>query len=376
MMMASPELLDFGKLLAAIPGDNQAGADLRADPSPTSPYYAIKDARSAARAAERQMVLGEDEASGNPPDWRPVLENATTALAEKTKDLEIAAYLVEALVRQHGFAGLRDGFRLARELVEKYWDGLYPMPDEDGLATRVAAFAGLNGVDAEGTLIAPIARVSLTEANGDGSLAHVHYQQATALGKITDPKLRERKVAQGAVPLEAFRKAVAESSPQFFGTLVQDLAQCQEEFAKLCAALDQRCNGEAPPASNIKAALASCLDVVRDVARNKLEAAPAKDGAAAKDAAGGAPGHPAPGQPVDAIQTREDAFRVLLKVADYFRRTEPHTVVSFTLEQVVRWGQMPLPELLAELIPDEAPRKALFKHVGIRPPEPAKEVKK
>jgi hypothetical protein len=32
---------------------------------------------------------------------------------------------------------------------------------------------------------------------------------------------------------------------------------------------------------------------------------------------------------------------------------------------------MPLPELLAELLPDEAPRKSLFKQVGIRPPEPA-----
>jgi type VI secretion system protein ImpA len=373
--MASPEVLDFGKLLAAIPGDNPAGIDLRGDSTPGSAYYAIKDARSSARAAERQLVLGEEEAAGNPPDWRPVLENARKALAEKTKDLEIAAYLIEALVRQHGFAGLRDGFRLARELVERFWDGLYPLPDEDGPATRVAALAGLNGVDAEGTLLAPIARVPLTEAGGNGRLAYVDYQQATALGKITDPKLRERKVAQGALSLDAFQKAVAESSPQFFGELVQDLAQCQEEFARLCEALDGRCNGDAPPASKIKDALTSCLDVVKDVARNKLGVAPAKAG---PDAVAGASGPiAAPGQPADAIQTREEAFRVLLKVADYFRRTEPHAVVSFALEQVVRWGQMPLPDLLAELIPDEAPRKNLFKQVGIRPTEPPpKEAKK
>jgi type VI secretion system protein ImpA len=374
--MASSELLDFGKLLAPVPGNNPTGVDLRADPSPASPYYAIKDARSAARAAERQRVLSEDEESSSPPDWRPVLENAAKTLAEKSKDLEIAAYLIEALVRQHGFAGLRDGFRLVRELVERYWDGLYPLPDEDGLASRVAALAGLNGVDAEGTLIAPIARVALTEANGDGSLTQVHYQQAMALCKITDPKLRERKVAQGAVPLEVFQKAVAASSTQFFGTLIGDLAQCQEEFAKLCAALDACCNGDAPPASNIKTALASCVDVVKDVARDKLGAAAAQDGAVAKRTAEGAPARPATGDVVEAIQTREDAFRVLLKVAEYFRRTEPHTVISFTLEQVVRWGQMPLPELLAELIPDESPRKALFKHVGIRAPEPARETKK
>jgi type VI secretion system protein ImpA len=70
------------------------------------------------------------------------------------------------------------------------------------------------------------------------------------------------------------------------------------------------------------------------------------------------------------IRDREDAFQTLLKVADFFRRTEPHTPVSYALEQAVRWGRMALPELLAELIPDEQPRVTLFKQVGIRPPAP------
>jgi type VI secretion system protein ImpA len=376
-MMASPEVIDLGKLLAAIPGDNPAGADLRADGSPGSAYYAIKDARSAARAAERQMIPGEED-SAPPPDWRPVLEFARKALAEKTKDLEIAAYLIEALVRQHGFAGLRDGFRLARGLVDAFWDRLYPLPDEDVLETRVAALAGLNGVDAEGTLIAPIALVPITEAGANGRLSLVHYQQAASLGKLTDPKVREKRIAQGAVTLEELQKAVAETPPPFYAGLVQDLTQCQEEFAGLCQALESRCGVDAPSASNIRTALTSYLDVVKDLARNKLDASPAKDGAATSGApAAAGAGSPAAGPSAEAIQSREDAFRVLLKVADYFRRAEPHSVVTSALEQVVRWGQMPLPELLAELIPDEAPRKNLFKQVGIRPPESApKEVKK
>jgi type VI secretion system protein ImpA len=69
------------------------------------------------------------------------------------------------------------------------------------------------------------------------------------------------------------------------------------------------------------------------------------------------------------IANRADAFTVLLQVADYFRRTEPQSVVPFGLEQVVRWGNMPLPALLSELLPDESPRHQLFRQVGIRPPE-------
>ena len=74
--------------------------------------------------------------------------------------------------------------------------------------------------------------------------------------------------------------------------------------------------------------------------------------------AAGPAAHPAPAaaQGGAVLRDREDAFRTLLKVAEFFRRTEPHTVLSYTLEQLVRWGRMPLPELLVELIPEDSVR--------------------
>jgi type VI secretion system protein ImpA len=371
--MPSPDFLDFSVLLAPLPGDNSAGVDLRADSSPASPYYAVKDARSAARTAERQMVMGEDP-NAPPPDWKPVLQKATQALAEKTKDLEITAYLIEALVRLQGFPGLRDGFRLARELVDQYWDGLYPLPDEDGVSTRVAPLTGLNGDDAEGTLVSPIAQVPLTDSASDGIFSRANYQEALVLAKIADAEVREKKIAEGAVSLEKVEQAVAQSSTPFFVTLVEDLTQCQEEFAKLCTALDQKCGDQAPPSSNIREALTSCLDAVKDLARHKLpgdtaETGPAADGEAqaTPSATDGVAG--GPGQTLDVVRNREDAFRSILKLADFFRRTEPHTPISFALEQVVRWGRMDLPALLTELIGDTDAVRRVFKQVGIRPPE-------
>ena len=371
--MPSPETLDVKRLAAPIPGPNPAGADLRAEAGPNSLYYRVKDARTAARAAERLMLTGDADAA--PPDWRPVLQHGVEALAEKSKDLEITAYVVEALVRLHGFAGLRDGFRLTRELIDAFWDGLYPLPDEDGIETRLAPLTGLNGADAEGTLPGPILRVFVTDG-ADGRLSSAHYQEARALAKTTDAKARERKAAAGATTPEAFQKAVAETPPAFFRTLVEELTQCQEEFAKLCAALEKRCGPDrASPSSSIRSALATCLDAIKDAARDKLQ--PVSSNGVVSPPAADAAGSPAPTQaiPTEALRTREDAFRELLKLADFFRRTEPQAVLSFALEQVVRWGRLSLPELMMELIPDEAPRKNLFKQVGIRPetkPEPAK----
>jgi type VI secretion system protein ImpA len=378
-MMPSPAVLNFEKLLAPIAGENPAGVDLRADPSPVSDYYTIKGARTQARAAERQISRGEDSPE---PDWRSVVDRGTKVISEKSKDLEITAYVIEALLRQHGYTGLRDGFRLARELVEKYWDQLYPLPDEDGLETRIAPLTGLNGDEAEGTLMVPLNLVPITTVTSVGQFCLSHLQEATATSKIGDAKLREKRIAAGALSMDTFLKAIEESPPSFYGNLVQDLTQCSEEFAKLDAALNVKCNGQGPPTSNIRTALEKTLDTIKDLARNKLSAvqaaaaagaAVAGDGAAGGLAAagGGAAGAAAaPGVPVDVIQNREDAFRALLKVADYFRRAEPHSIVSYALEQVVHWGRLSLPELLTELIPEEAPRKNIFKQVGIKPPEP------
>src|SRR5262249_19808391 len=121
--------------------------------------------------------------------------------------------------------------------------------------------------DAGDSVTVPVNRVPLTESNTHGQLAVSHYQQAQAIAKITDPKARQQKIAEGGLDLAAFQQAVAETPPAFYSMLVADLSGCIEEFGKMCAALDKRCGADAPPSSSIKAALTGCLDVVKDVAK-------------------------------------------------------------------------------------------------------------
>lgn len=362
--MASPSVLDFDPLLAPISDDAPAGTDIRTDTSPGSIYYQIKDARTAARAAERQAATGDAEARA---DWKPVLKHGEIALAQKTKDLEVAAYMIEALVRVHGFAGLRDGLQLARGLVENFWDGLYPLPDEDGLETRLAPIASLSGDEAEGVLIQPIAMVPLTDGSGDGPYALFHYQQAVAIDQMTDEEARARRMEQAGVSRSKIQQAASETSTEYFVDLVDDLKKCSEEFESLCSAFAERCDGRSPPASNLRDSLNACLDAVRDIGRGKL---PLEGGdTASPDSAPAESGGPASSGVPGTIRTRDDALQTLLRVSDYFRRSEPHNPISYALEQAVRWSRMPLPDLMMELIPDESARSALFRHIGIRPPD-------
>ena len=371
--MPSEDVLDFEKLLAPIPGEKPVGDDLRVNAGPTSLYYQVKDGRNAARAAERRIEGGQDD---TPPDWKPVVTAASKALGTASKDLELTAYLIEGLCRTDGIAGLRDGFKLARGIVESFWEGLYPLPDEDGLATTLGPLAGLNGDDAEGTLIAPINRVAITDSASHGKLGTATYLQAVAVAKIVDPDARKRRIEDGSPSMEMVQKAIDETPAPFFRILHDDLTSALDEFAKLNAVLDEKGGRFAPPTSAIRNALEGVLAAINDVARVKLAvtavaAAPASDAADGTPAANGQSGDGggSGGERLPTVRTRDDALNAILQLSEYFRRTEPHSMVPYALEQAVRWARMPLPELMTELIDDDSARRALFKQVGIRTTE-------
>jgi type VI secretion system protein ImpA len=369
--MPSPEVLDFARLLAPIPGDKPTGSDLRTDTSAVSDYYAIRDARKGASDAERRIDKGDETAE--PPDWRPVMERATQVLAEKTKDLEITAYLIESLVRLRGFPGIRDGYRLARELVERFWDGLYPKLEEGEVHERFSHILYLNGLEGPGTLIVPVRKIAMTAQTSVGTFNLTHHQQARSLAQLADAKLRQKRIDEGAITLEKIQKAVAETPAKFYADLVEDMTQSAEEFRGFCGSLSER-SGYDPPSSDLLGVIDSYLDVVKDLARDKLPKAkaPAPAPAAASAQEGPEAQTAAPAVNGSVIKNRDDALERLRKIADYFREHEPQSVIPYALEQVANWGKMSLPELLSELIPEEGPRKNVFKQVGIKPPETKK----
>ena len=65
------------------------------------------------------------------------------------------------------------------------------------------------------------------------------------------------------------------------------------------------------------------------------------------------------------VRSRQEAFQTLSRVSEYFRLTEPHSPISYALDQIVRWGRMSLPELLAEIVTDRTAREEIFKRTGI-----------
>jgi len=367
--MASEDILQLDSLLQPISDDNPVGDDIRNDPSPTSPYYTIKDARKAARAAERNNMFDGDSSEAD-DQWRIIINTAPDILQNHAKDLEVASWYTEALIRQHGFQGLRDGFKLIHSLIDKYWDNLYPLPDEDGVETRVSSLTGLNGEGAEGVIIAPIRNVFITEGYDPAPFSFWKYQQALEIEKILDEEIKADKAAKLGFSNEDVERAVAESSEAFFINIRDDISISIDTFKEVGRMLDEYCGiNDAPPISNIVNILQDCLGAVNHIGKYKIPSDEAEEGAtdeSGEPSAASADAAAPAAQAAGPVRSREDAFKKLIEISEFFRKTEPHSPISYILQRAVKWGDMPLDDLMRELIPDSSARDFYGSLTGVK----------
>jgi len=64
--------------------------------------------------------------SGGGPDWNKVQQMSIEILEKKSKHIVAASYLAVSLVRKDQFKGLLPGLILYKNLIETFWDNLYP----------------------------------------------------------------------------------------------------------------------------------------------------------------------------------------------------------------------------------------------------------
>lgn len=368
--MASLTAIDLEALLAPISDEMPTGSDCRLNPSPMSAYQQVKTARNAAREIERKNASGGD--MGSPDDeWRKVFDLAPKILRQESKDLEVACWYAEALLRRFSFQGLRDGFKLLDGLIDKYWDHLYPMPDEDGLETKVSPFTGLNGAGQEGVLIPAIRTSRITQGNSTGPFAFWECQKALATQRIQDSDNREKEFGKLGFTFEDVEKAISESSNEFMTNLRDDLAECIELYRQISQRLDQYCGTyDAPPTSLIISSLEDCLAVVKHLGQNKFPVIDTMaDAPIATDDGATSAAPVTHNSAAGPLATREQAFKQLLEISEFFRKREPHSPISYVLEKAVKWGNMSLSELMQELISDRNVLEQYSKLTGVKTEE-------
>jgi type VI secretion system protein ImpA len=152
--------------------------------------------------------------------------------------------------------------------------------------------------------------------------------------------------------------------------LREETAETLQAWQAMGDVLDGRAGADSPPTSRIR----ELLQRMEEVAEKYAPGAGAQAPSAIPGAAAGATtaqGRPASGMVAgaDGGATREDMLLELGRISEFFRRTEPHSPLAYTLEEAVRRGRMSWPELLEEIVPDQTVRSAIQMALGIKPAE-------
>jgi len=353
--------IQFDDLLSPIDAQEPTGKSVRGN----GVYSAIKEAR---REDDASVPLGPWAYELKRADWDKVSDMAVNALANKSKDLQIAAWLLEAQINRSGFEGIASCVLLIQSLCERYWDTLHPRLEDGDLEYRINVMRWLNE-----KLLPPIRMVPIT-ARGARELNWSDWEQAKR-----NEKIRGSVGARADEPLEGV--SVSEFASAMAGTAtevhtlhyrsLQDALDCVEALGRT---LDALCGDEAPSLGG----LAGLMEQIQALIASELHkrgvrlAAPAraKGGEAAppdKDGAEGGGSGNGDGGP---IRDRADAYARLAQAADFLMHVEPHSPAPYLVKRAIEWGNLNTAELYHELFVKFDGQLSIFEVLGLERDKP------
>lgn len=360
--MSSPPLpSSLEPLLAPISAEAPAGRELRFE----SLYDRVREAR---REDDASLPQGIWKAPLKRADRAQVRALCEQALAHQSKDLQLAAWLLEAWLGQHGFRGLELGLRLLTGLVQRYWDTAWPALEEGDSEARLSPLVWLDEKVSLALKQVPLVRPEVPETP---VWCFADWERAAFLEQHR-PGSEEAGEAEGET--RAGLMAAASLTPQpFFEALARELSAVREAALELERELDARLGREAAALHQLKSILGDIQHLAASLRGKPAPPGPVapvlRDEGSTEAPSPCAEGAAEPARSPSTIRGRAEAYRMLEDAADYLLRTEPHSPVPYLVKRAVSWGERPLAHVLRELVGSPEDLSAIYTLLGIREPK-------
>jgi type VI secretion system protein ImpA len=352
-----PITFELTPLVAPIAGENPGGVWLRFEPL----YDEVRRMRESDDPA---LPRGVWQRELKRADWPGIVEKTSEALATKSKDLQLAAWLTEAWLNIHGFPGLDAGLRLLAALSTELWDYLYP-PLDESLDARLAPISWVTD-----KLALPLKQVPITAPAGEDDAPYAWVDSELALYQANLAKSKPGAPPEtGIVTHPKFLVSVSMTPAPWYATLASELAGVLGALESLEGILIERAGEEAVPSfAPLRDPLMAIHSFVARVLAERVQSGELPEWAVSAHAApfeGAAElaGQPRGGGP---ITSRAEAFQRLRESAEYLMRTEPHSPVPYLVRRSISWEHMSLAELLEELLTKTNDLAAIYALLGIK----------
>jgi type VI secretion system protein ImpA len=333
-------------IFVPIPGENPSGDDLRYDPV----YDQIKEARR----QDDDLARGAWESERKTANWPVVLKVTQETLATRSKDLQIAAYLTEALLQTERFSGLRQGLDLVSRLAMEFWDTIQPAIDESDPETREERAAPLSWINAQMDLAirsTPICAAGYSLIGYKDSRDVVGYEDQVKTDK--ERKARSTKIEEGKLAPEIFDKSFNETPKAFYQQAEKDLDAGLGTIKKLEGFCDEKLGNDYDGFGKLKTALTDVRLVIHQLLEKKREKEPdpiepppveevtTPDGSAeAEEGAAVAVASPGGGALIVEPADRRQAVMGIVAAAAFLRKKEPLSPAPYLLLRGFRWGEL------------------------------------
>ena len=353
---------DLDALLAPISAEHPAGESLRYEQT----YDLIKEAR---RADDPNLPQGIYATELKKADWSLVEQLCAEALATRSKDLQLAAWLMEAWVHLHGFAGAREGLALLRGLLEGFWEHLYPEIDDDSGASPGQAFDALSVLLEwlDNKLSFSLKQLPVTEPNvGDLQAYSLADREQADRNEMLTPKDNGKPKDASRLTRARFLNSVTMTPTEFFQDLHAVGGAILEATDALEGVLHARSGQETASLYQFRGVLSTIQAYAAEVLRDREAPAPATSN--------GTPNTEQLPQPEamdtpttsTGIHSRADAYRMLLEAAEYLAKTEPHSPTPYLVRRAVAWGSMSLVEVMQELVKEKSDLSFIYELLGVQ----------
>ena len=363
--------LELEGLLKVISDEAPCGIDC----SFSNEFYAIKKARI---QDDPLLEQGDWVAEPKQADWAFVSSQSIELLTEKTKDIRLYGWLLEAWSNLYGFEGIAKGLELTQQSLTEFWMLLHPEIAEDDLDQRLGLLQGLIN-----QLPVLIKKTAITNTAISYSL--MDYEALLHQQNLRRKHTEDYDDVPTNTSLEQFEQELFNTSKSFQYKNYQAFLEILKQWNILREVLDGLMGVDAPSFAAIESQLESLHSNLKKIYKTEavgLQPAMATaDSAEEKSAADqqtstqltehiavAASAINQPFQPhiQSHVANREQAMQVLQEISDYFQLNEPHSPVSYMLQKTIKWSQMPLHEWLAQVIKHEDPLEAVHEILGVQ----------
>jgi type VI secretion system protein ImpA len=396
--MFDAPLPELASLLEPISADDPIGVELKG--KQTHPLLSevrsqYDDARKAETSALQPVADAPGKAAPPPGDpfqvqeWSKLAATCATGLQSTSKDLFLTSRYAVALLRTNGLLGLAYGLDLNRLIIEHYWTNM--------VHRSLARLGATNAVAAMKQVVNDFV-TALQVLEGEFALGVLEYfpMTATDAGVFTYFQCRHA-VGTKDEPLEKQRypiaqvracvEATAKHNPAFYPSLAQQIDALETASRAFSGELEKTSEvkeagaGDAAPTvvqrgTTLLGIAKRCVamrEVVADLAAPFLAAPKPEDNAlpastnGSKIVTGEMAAHSL--EKFGTPRHRQEAFEQLSRIADFFRDTEPLSLLAEQIQQVVKRGKMTPQQYFEQLIGNDSARSEFFRLVGIHPEE-------